>query len=133
MTSLRRDRKQTPPVDVVIGAEPDDATTNADALDTELPATDTADVAVQWAPEGAIRKGYGGSALSFSLAGLAASFFVGWAFPLALVGLVLGIIAVAKKEESTLLGWWAVGLGILALGYSAGWLWWANSVMHFWF
>lgn len=84
----------------------------------------------RWAPEVPIRKGYGGSALSFSLAGLAASFFVGWAFPLALIGLVLGIVAIVKREESTTLGVWSVGLAVLALVYSAGWLWWANSILH---
>lgn len=89
-------------------------------------------VAVQWLPAAPIRKGYGGSAVSFALAGLVTSFFVGWAFPLALVGITLGIIAVRKPEESSRLGAWGIALGTLATIYSAGWLWWAGTQLQ-WF
>lgn len=87
---------------------------------------------VRWLPAPSIRKGYGGSAVSFALAGLATSFFVGWAFPLALIGVALGIVAVRKPEESSRLGVWGIALGILATIYSAGWLWWAGTQLH-WF
>ena len=87
---------------------------------------------VQWAPAAPLRKGYGGSAVSFALAGLATSFFVGWAFPLALIGIALGIVAVRKPEESSRLGAWGIALGVLATIYSAGWLWWAGTQLH-WF
>lgn len=101
-----------------------DAGTAADELE---PTTD-----VQWAPAAPLRKGYGGSAVSFALAGLATSFFVGWAFPLALIGIALGIVAVRKPEESSRLGAWGIALGVLATIYSAGWLWWAGTQLH-WF
>ena len=87
---------------------------------------------LRWLPAPSIRKGYGGSSVSFALAGLATSFFVGWAFPLALVGIALGIVAVRKPEESSRLGAWGITLGALATIYSAGWLWWAGTQLH-WF
>lgn len=116
-----------PAVDPVIEsptAEAGTATTDAEASGEA--------VAVQWLPAAPIRKGYGGSAVSFALAGLVTSFFVGWAFPLALVGITLGIIAVRKPEESSRLGAWGIALGTLATIYSAGWLWWAGTQLQ-WF
>ncbi|GAA2531365.1 hypothetical protein GCM10009860_08980 [Microbacterium mitrae] len=117
--------------DADAGADADtDADADADAgtaADELEPTTD-----VQWAPAAPLRKGYGGSAVSFALAGLATSFFVGWAFPLALIGIALGIVAVRKPEESSRLGAWGIALGVLATIYSAGWLWWAGTQLH-WF
>lgn len=130
--ATRRQRSQKPVTDVAPIDDLDDgAFDSAPAeIDTTPRPALRGESTARWAPEVPIRKGYGGSALSFSLAGLAASFFVGWAFPLALIGLVLGIVAIVKREESTTLGVWSVGLAVLALVYSAGWLWWANSILH---
>lgn len=71
------------------------------------------------------RRGVGGWALAFSIAGLLASFFVGWGFPLALVGIIAGGVALARPPESRPAAAWAIALGVLALVYSAGWLLWA--------
>ena len=116
------------------GSDVADDSTGADAgADTDGAADELeATTDMQWAPAAPLRKGYGGSAVSFALAGLATSFFVGWAFPLALIGIALGIVAVRKPEESSRLGAWGIALGVLATIYSAGWLWWAGTQLH-WF
>ncbi len=115
--------------DETIIDEPADA--NPTGQGTETAATSTART-LRWLPAASIRKGYGGSAVSFALAGLVTSFFVGWAFPLALIGIILGVVAVRKPEESSILGGWGIALGVLATIYSAGWLWWAATELH-WF
>ena len=116
------------------GSDVADDSTGADAgADTDGAADELeATTDMQWAPAAPLRKGYGGSAVSFAPAGLATSFFVGWAFPLALIGIALGIVAVRKPEESSRLGAWGIALGVLATIYSAGWLWWAGTQLH-WF
>ncbi len=149
MTGFLRRNSQAPSNDEAESVAPaettaDGTTAAADGVDvdatetgTELDAaTDTGATpttkSVRWLPVASIRKGYGGSSVSFALAGLATSFFVGWAFPLALIGITLGIIAIRKPEESSRLGAWGIALGALATIYSAGWLWWAGTQLH-WF
>ncbi len=88
---------------------------------------------VVWAPAALVRKGIGGSALSFSISALIGSCVVGWLFPLGIFALVLGIVAVRRPAESTALGRWAIGLSILSLIYSAGWIWWVGRQVGWWF
>lgn len=86
----------------------------------------TADAAprdVRWGEPELVRKGFGGSAVSFGIAAVAGSFVVGWLFPLGFVAIVMGILSVRRESESTVLGGWGIALGILSLIYSAGWLW----------
>lgn len=87
---------------------------------------------LQWAPYEPLRRGIGGSALAFSLAALGGSFVVAWMFPLGILSLVLGVIAVRRPEESTSFGRWAIGLSILSLVYSAGWAWWVGTKLGWW-
>ena len=67
-------------------------------------------------------RGIAGWGLGFSIAGLAVSFFVGWGFPIALVGLITGAFALRRPTESRAIAGWALALGITGLVYSAGWL-----------
>ncbi len=60
-------------------------------------------------------------ALVFAIIGLGASILVGWAFPLGLIGLALGIVAV-RRPDQRVAGVWAVALSAASLVYSAGWL-----------
>ncbi|HET6302316.1 hypothetical protein [Microbacterium sp.] len=61
-------------------------------------------------------------ALACSIIGLAASLVVGWAFPIGLIGIVLGIVALRRPLESSAVAAWAIVLGTLSVLYSAGWL-----------
>lgn len=85
-----------------------------------------------WAPPAPVRKGLGGSALAFSIAALGGSFVVAWMFPVGILALVLGIIAVRRAEESTTFGRWAIGLSLLSLVYSAGWAAWVGFSLGWW-
>ncbi|WP_417562434.1 hypothetical protein [Microbacterium sp.] len=83
---------------------------------------------VRWATEPtphAARHGVGGWALAFAIAGLAVSFFVGWGIPLGIIALVIAIVALRRPAESRVIAGWALGLGILSVLYSAGWILWA--------
>ena len=86
----------------------------------------------QWmiAPPIAPHRGLGAWGLGFSLAGLLSSLFVGWGFPISLVGIVLAGIALRRPLESRAVAGWAMALGILGLVYSAGWLLWAATRMN---
>jgi hypothetical protein len=92
-------------------------------LSTETtPATETA----QWVfPEPAPPAPLAGWALTFSVIALAASLFVGWAFPLGLGGVVIAIVAMRRPAESRGVAVWALCLGVVSVLYSAGWLLWA--------
>jgi len=94
------------------------------------PDTDSATLpAAQWIlpAEPAPQRGLAAWALVFSIAGLAFSLFVGWAFPIGLVGVVTAILAMRRPLESRAVATWALLLGIVSVLYSAGWLLWAAS------
>lgn len=119
-----------PGMDIVTEAREDDTLVHpAPPEATEVVARiATAEIGVIRSEEAAneedyvIRKGLGGSALLFSFAGLSASFFVGWAFPIGIVGFITGILAVKRSEEDSVSGGWAIALGAVSVVYSAGWL-----------
>jgi hypothetical protein len=73
------------------------------------------------------RRGVAAWALVVAVLGLGISFFVGWGFPIGLVGVVTGIVALRRPVESRGIAWWAIALGIVSLLYSAGWLMWAST------
>ncbi len=73
------------------------------------------------------RRGLAAWALVFALLGLVVSLFVGFGFPLGLVAIVAGLLALRRALESTALAWWAIGLGALSLVYSGGWLYFAAT------
>ncbi len=75
----------------------------------------------------AYHRGLASWALAFSIAGLVASLFVGWGFPIALVGIVSAILAMRRPLESRTVAVWALVLGIVSVLYSAGWLLYAAS------
>ena len=66
-------------------------------------------------------------ALAFSIAGLIVSLFVGWGFPIGLLGAVAAIVALRRPLESRSIAVWALVLGLVSVLYSAGWLLWAAS------
>lgn len=66
-------------------------------------------------------------ALAFSVAGLVVSLFVGWGFPIGLVGAVTALVALRRPLESRSIAVWALVLGLASVIYSAGWLLWAAS------
>lgn len=84
---------------------------------------------VQWlVPEPAApQRGLAGWALAFSIAGLLFSLFVGWGFPIGIVGIVSAILALRRPLESRPVAVWALVLGIVSVLYSAGWLLFAAS------
>ncbi|MEV8273714.1 hypothetical protein [Microbacterium sp. NPDC077184] len=73
------------------------------------------------------RRGLAAWALVFALLGLVVSLFVGFGFPLGLVAIVAGLLALRRALESTVVAWWAIGLGALSLVYSGGWLYFAAT------
>jgi hypothetical protein len=84
---------------------------------------------VEWlmpSPDGP-QRGLGAWALAFSIAGLVVSLFVGWGFPIGLVGLVSGILAVRRPLESRAVAVWAIVLGAVSILFSAGWLFYAAA------
>lgn len=84
---------------------------------------------VQWYPReaSAAHAWLAGWALAFSIAGLVVSLFVGWGFPIGLVGVVAAIVALRRPLESRGVAVWALSLGLVSVLYSAGWLLWAVS------
>lgn len=89
----------------------------------------TPTVTAQWlmASPAPPRRGLAAWALVFALLGLVVSLFVGFGFPLGLVAIVAGLLALRRALESTALAWWAIGLGVLSLVYSGGWLYFAAT------
>lgn len=88
------------------------------------PGADVSPPVAQWlAPAPAApRRGLAAWALAFSIGGLAASLYVGWGFPIGLVGILSGILALRRPLESRALAGWAIVLGAVSVVYSAGWL-----------
>jgi len=72
-----------------------------------------------WKP----RRSVAGLALMFAMFGLSMSWFMPWAAPASLVGVILGVIAVARPWDDRAAGGWALGLGIAGLAGSAFWAW----------
>ena len=73
------------------------------------------------------RRGLAAWALAFSIGGLLASLFVGWGFPIGLVGIVTAILALRRPLESRAVAVWALVLGIVSVLFSAGWMLFAAS------
>jgi hypothetical protein len=76
------------------------------------------------------RRGLANWALAFSIAGLLVSLFVGWGFPIGLVGIVSAILALRRPLESRAVAVWALVLGVVSVIYSAGWLLYAASLAN---
>ncbi|GAA1982961.1 hypothetical protein [Microbacterium pumilum] len=72
-------------------------------------------------------RGLAGWALAFSIAGLVVSLFVGWGFPIGLVGVISAILALRRPLENRAVAIWALVLGAVSVIYSAGWLLYAAS------
>ncbi|WP_404431409.1 hypothetical protein LG299_14355 [Microbacterium lacus] len=72
-------------------------------------------------------RGLASWALAFSVGGLIVALFVGWGFPIGIVGVVTGILAIRRPLESRTTAIWAIVLGGVSILYSAGWLLWAAS------
>jgi hypothetical protein len=70
------------------------------------------------------RRGVAGWALGVAIVALAASFVVGWCFPIGIVGVIVAIVALRRPVESRVVAGWALALALLSLLYSAGWLLW---------
>ena len=68
------------------------------------------------------RRGLGAWALGFSIVGLVFSLFVGWGFPIGVVGVVAAILALRRPLESRAVAVWALVLGAASILYSAAWL-----------
>ena len=84
---------------------------------------------VQWLmpPTAAPYRGLAGWALAFSIAGLVVSLFVGWGFPIGLVGVVSAILALRRPLESRAVAVWALAVGTVSILFSAGWLFYAAA------
>ncbi|WP_438353754.1 hypothetical protein [Microbacterium sp. CJ88] len=87
---------------------------------------------LEWAPPETSRppRGLAGWALVFAIAGLAFALFVGWGFPIGLVAIVVGVVAVRRPIENRMAAVWAICLGAVSVLYSAGWLLWAATRMN---
>lgn len=85
---------------------------------------DEVPVVAQWlvpSPEPQHR-GLAAWALVFSIGGLLVSLFVGWGFPIGLVGVISAILALRRPLESRAVAIWALVIGSVSIVYSAGWL-----------
>jgi hypothetical protein len=85
---------------------------------------------VEWTPPDALapaprRPVVAAWALGVAVVALAASLFVGWMLPLALVAGVAAIVALRRPREPRAVAVWALVLSAAALLFSAGWLVWA--------
>lgn len=109
-------RLPTAPVDITVESAPDELGTAYDA-----PAAWGAIV-----PQ-PVRRGVAAWALVASVLALVVSLFVGWGFPLGIVGVVTAIVALRRPVESRGVAAWAIVLGILSILYSVGWLLYAAS------
>ncbi|MGX1934427.1 hypothetical protein [Microbacterium resistens] len=85
-----------------------------------------------WEPStatGAVRRGDDARlapwALLAAIVALAASLFVGWGIPVAIIAVVSAIMCLRRPVESRSMSVWALVLGSVATVYSAGWLLWA--------
>ncbi len=94
-----------------------------------VPSGPEPDAEARWdqTPQAGPQRGLAVWALMFAVLGLAVSMFVGWGFPIGLVGVASGILALRRPTENRALAGWAVVLGTASLIYSAGWLWFAAS------
>lgn len=63
--------------------------------------------------------------MTLSMLALVASWFVLWALPLGVVGVVLAINALAAHRAKRQLAWWGLGLGLGSILCSAFWIVWA--------
>ncbi|KAA9108502.1 hypothetical protein F6B43_09990 [Microbacterium rhizomatis] len=70
-------------------------------------------------------RGIAGWALACSIVALITSLFVGWGFPVGVMGVIAGIVSLRRPVESRAVAIWAVVLGSVSVLYSAGWLVWA--------
>lgn len=130
------DTHEPSPDDVVLQGHLEEITVEVPHLAPEDEGdTSAASVArpqLEWAEPEPVRKGLGGSALSFGIAALCGSCFVGWLFPVAVLAIVIGVLAIRRPLESSRLGIWAIGLALLSLVYSAGWIWWTGVQLDWW-
>ncbi|MDN3496496.1 hypothetical protein QL996_11190 [Planococcus sp. APC 4015] len=113
-------RLPTAPLDVTTRsapAEPGTPEHNASTAEWRMPDPDPS-------------RGLAGWALAFSIAGLVMSLFVGWGFPLGIIGAITAIVALRRPVESRAVATWALVLGLVSILYSAGWLLWAASLAN---
>ncbi len=111
-------RLPTAPLDITVQSAPEEP---SGAYDPEI--------AAQWLvpPPAAPRRGLASWALVFSIAGVLVSLFVGWGFPIGIVGVVSAVLALRRPLESRGMAVWALVLGVLSIVYSIGWLLYAAS------
>lgn len=109
-------RLPTAPIGITVESAPDELGSAFDAP-------------VAWGPVivPPARRGVAAWALAASIIGLVVSLFVGWGFPIGLVGVIAAIVALRRPVESRGVAAWAIVLGILSILYSAGWLLYAAS------
>jgi len=111
-------RLPTAPTPITVEIGPD-----ADRPDFTPDATGSGPVA-QWvhpAPRSARLAPW---ALVAAIVALAASVFVGWGIPVAIIAVIAAIIALRRPTENRTMAVWALVLGSVAALYSAGWLVW---------
>lgn len=64
-------------------------------------------------------------ALAVAIIALLVSLFVGLLLPLGVIGLVMSIISLRRAHDSRRVASWALGLSVVSIVFSAGWLFWA--------
>lgn len=64
-------------------------------------------------------------ALFAAIVALAASMFVGWAIPVAVIAVIAAVMSLRRPVENREMALWALVLGIAATVFSAVWLIWA--------
>ncbi|MDZ8274714.1 hypothetical protein R2Q81_02010 [Microbacterium aquimaris] len=73
-------------------------------------------------PAPRLRSVLSGWALGIAILGLVVSFFVGWAFPLGLVAIVVAVMALRRLVEDRAMAIWAICIASASVIYSVGWL-----------
>ena len=94
------------------------------------PELDAPIVGGEFAPGPLVKGTFAPWALALSILALAASFFVGWGIPIALLAVGFAFAALRRPIESRALAGWALVLGLLATVYSLGWLIWAAMALE---
>lgn len=90
---------------------------------TAPPEPEAAPPTDSWAtPAPPLRSALSGWALGVAILGLVVSFFVGWAFPLGLIAIVVAAMALRRLVEDRAMAIWAICLAAASVVFSAGWL-----------
>ncbi|WP_119696689.1 DUF4190 domain-containing protein [Microbacterium halotolerans] len=71
-----------------------------------------------------------GWALMCAMFGLSMSWFMPWAMPASVLGVILGSVALSRRWEDRASAGWALGLGIVGTASAAFWIVWIYNALQ---